>query len=96
MSAVVSCGVLETPRFGRKSNFFFTPGTKVTFECDQDFILIGDQRRQCGPGGQWDTPSYGYTECLRKYKNLKKNAQKCTQNSSFGVKKPKLKFGVNF
>ncbi|RVE49675.1 hypothetical protein evm_005650, partial [Chilo suppressalis] len=25
---VVSCGILETPRFGRKSNFFFTPGTR--------------------------------------------------------------------
>ncbi|XP_059481831.1 protein mesh isoform X2 [Neocloeon triangulifer] len=62
---VISCGVLETPRFGRKSNFFFIPGTKVTFECDQDFVLIGDQRRQCTPSGQWDTPVYGYTECLR-------------------------------
>ncbi|XP_054014775.1 protein mesh isoform X2 [Hylaeus anthracinus] len=62
---VISCGVLETPRFGRKSNFFFTPGTKVTFECNQDFILIGDQRRVCTPQGRWDVPEYGYTECLR-------------------------------
>ncbi|XP_076646307.1 sushi domain containing 2 mesh isoform X1 [Halictus rubicundus] len=62
---VISCGVLETPRFGRKSNFFFTPGTKVTFECNQDFILVGDQRRVCTPDGRWDVPEYGYTECLR-------------------------------
>jgi Sushi repeat (SCR repeat) len=95
LSAVVSCGVLETPRFGRKSNFFFTPGTKVTFECDQDFILIGDQRRQCGPAGQWDTPSYGYTECLRKYKNLKKKTHRNAPEISLG-KNPKLKLGVNF
>ncbi|XP_076298294.1 sushi domain containing 2 mesh isoform X2 [Lasioglossum baleicum] len=61
----ISCGVLETPRFGRKSNFFFTPGTKVTFECNQDFILVGDQRRVCMPDGRWDVPEYGYTECLR-------------------------------
>ncbi|KAK0165466.1 hypothetical protein PV328_003974 [Microctonus aethiopoides] len=61
----ISCGVLETPRFGRKGNFFFTPGTKVTFECNQDFVLIGDQRRTCMPNGQWDIPEYGYTECLR-------------------------------
>ncbi|XP_026668538.1 protein mesh isoform X2 [Ceratina calcarata] len=62
---IVSCGVLETPRFGRKSNFFFVPGTKVTFECNQDFILIGDQRRVCTPEGRWNVPEYGYTECLR-------------------------------
>ncbi|KAL1505442.1 hypothetical protein ABEB36_005011 [Hypothenemus hampei] len=62
---VVSCGVLPTPRFGRKSTFLFIPGTRVTFECDQDFILIGDYRRTCGADGQWDIPEYGYTHCLR-------------------------------
>ncbi|XP_077292474.1 protein mesh-like isoform X2 [Arctopsyche grandis] len=62
---VISCGVLETPRFGRKSNFFFVPDTKVTFECDKNFVLIGDQRRTCMPEGRWDVPQYGYTECLR-------------------------------
>ncbi|XP_044012971.1 protein mesh isoform X2 [Aphidius gifuensis] len=60
-----TCGILETPRFGRKSNFLFVPGTKVTFECNQDFVLIGDQRRTCMPDGRWDVPEYGYTECLR-------------------------------
>lgn len=63
----ISCGVLETPRFGRKSNFYFIPGTKVTFECSQDFILIGDQRRECLQNGHWDAANYGYTECLRTY-----------------------------
>lgn len=67
---VVSCGVLETPRFGRKSNFFFVPGTKVTFECNQDFILVGDQRRVCTPEGRWNVPEYGYTECLRECLNF--------------------------
>ncbi|VVC32247.1 Hypothetical protein CINCED_3A022608 [Cinara cedri] len=62
---VISCGVLETPRFGRKSNFLFVPNTKVTFECNQDFVLIGDQRRSCSSDGKWDIPEYGYTECLR-------------------------------
>lgn len=61
---------METPRFGRKSNFLFVPGTKVTFECNQDFTLIGDTRRTCMPDGRWDTPEYGYTECLREYKNI--------------------------
>ncbi|XP_018331597.1 protein mesh isoform X2 [Agrilus planipennis] len=62
---VVSCGVLETPRFGRKSNFLFVPGTRVTFECNENYILIGDARRECLPDGNWNLPEYGYTECLR-------------------------------
>ncbi|XP_044731193.1 protein mesh isoform X2 [Chrysoperla carnea] len=62
---VVSCGILETPRFGRKSNFLFIPGTKVSFECNQDFVLVGDIRRTCLPDGTWDIPEYGFTECLR-------------------------------
>ncbi|XP_075235234.1 sushi domain containing 2 mesh isoform X2 [Lycorma delicatula] len=62
---VITCGVLETPRFGRKSNFLFVPGTKVTFECNQGFILVGDQRRTCTSSGRWDIPEHGYTECLR-------------------------------
>ncbi|XP_012287244.1 protein mesh isoform X2 [Orussus abietinus] len=61
----ISCGILETPRFGRKSNFLFIPGTRVTFECNQDFVLVGDQRRVCTPEGRWNAPEYGYTECLR-------------------------------
>ena len=63
---VMSCGVLETPRFGRKSTFQFTPGTHVAFECDQGFMLIGDPRRTCTSEGKWDPPVYGYTQCLRK------------------------------
>lgn len=63
---VTSCGVLETPRFGRKSTFLFTPGTHVAFECDQGFMLIGDPRRTCTAEGKWDPPVYGYTQCLRK------------------------------
>lgn len=64
---MISCGVLETPRFGRKSNFLFVPNTKVTFECNQEFVLIGDQRRSCSSDGKWDIPEFGYTECLREY-----------------------------
>ncbi|XP_048517343.1 protein mesh isoform X2 [Dendroctonus ponderosae] len=62
---VVSCGIMPTPRFGRKSTFLFIPGTRVTFECEQNFVLIGDNRRTCGSDGQWDIPEYGYTHCLR-------------------------------
>ncbi|KAK4887724.1 hypothetical protein RN001_003995 [Aquatica leii] len=61
----ISCGVLETPRFGRKSNFLFTPGTKVMFECNEEFILLGDSKRECLADGRWDVSGYGYTECLQ-------------------------------
>lgn len=64
---ILSCGILETPRFGRKSNFLFVPGARVTFECNEGFILTGDHRRVCREDGRWDTPEYGYTECLREY-----------------------------
>lgn len=63
---VVSCGILETPRFGRKSTFLFTPGTHVAFECNEGFMLIGDARRTCTAEGRWDPPIFGYTECLRR------------------------------
>lgn len=64
-SRILSCGILETPRFGRKSNFQFTPGAVVTFECNEGFFLNGDRRRTCMEDGRWDLPEYGYTECLR-------------------------------
>lgn len=63
---VLSCGILETPRFGRKSNFLFVPGSTVAFECDDGFVLMGDVRRTCTSEGRWDPADYGYTECLRK------------------------------
>lgn len=63
----MSCGVLETPRFGRKSNFLFVPGSAVSFECNEGFMLMGDPRRTCTSEGRWDPAEYGYTECMRKY-----------------------------
>lgn len=65
---VISCGVLETPRFGRKLSFLFTPGSQVGFECNEGFVLTGDRRRTCTAAGKWDPPVYGYTECLREFK----------------------------
>lgn len=64
---IISCGVLETPRFGRKLNFDFTPGSRVTFQCNEGFFLRGDARRVCTNEGKWNLPEYGYTECLRTY-----------------------------
>lgn len=63
---ILSCGILETPRFGRKSNFLFVPGSTVAFECNDGFVLVGDPRRTCTSEGRWDPAVYGYTECMRK------------------------------
>ncbi|CAG9856877.1 unnamed protein product [Phyllotreta striolata] len=71
---ITSCGVLETPRFGRKSTFLFVPGTKVTYECIQDFVLVGDPRRECGADGKWNIPEYGYTYCLRQQEYSQRQA----------------------
>ncbi|XP_014233567.1 protein mesh [Trichogramma pretiosum] len=73
---IISCGILETPRFGMKSNFLFVPGTKVTFQCNEHFVLIGDARRICMPDGRWDVPIYGYTECLRQIEYAQRVAWK--------------------
>lgn len=43
----------------------FTPGARVSFECNEGFVLIGDSRRVCRENGQWDVPEHGFTECLR-------------------------------
>ncbi|KAK5643851.1 hypothetical protein RI129_007696 [Pyrocoelia pectoralis] len=69
-SRIISCGVLKTPRFGRKSTFLFIPGTRVMFECNEGFTLVGDQRRECMAGGYWNIPIYGYTKCLRQEEYL--------------------------
>ncbi|XP_055381254.1 protein mesh isoform X2 [Condylostylus longicornis] len=61
----ISCGRLETPRFGRKLSFDFKPGAQVSFACNEGFVLTGDQRRTCLANGKWDVPVAGYTECLR-------------------------------
>ncbi|XP_026473837.1 protein mesh isoform X2 [Ctenocephalides felis] len=71
---IMTCGILETPRFGRKSTFLFIPGTRVSFECNQGFILTGDPRRICLDDGSWDVPVYGYTECLREQEYSSRNA----------------------
>ena len=42
MSTVISCGALPTPGNGRKSTFFFTPGTMVKFDCDPGYVLTGN------------------------------------------------------
>lgn len=48
-----------TPIHGRKSTFKYTPGTKVEFDCDPDFVLVGERRRECQSNGEWNIPSSG-------------------------------------
>jgi len=59
LQPIISCGSLMTPIHGRKSTFFYTPGTQVDFDCDPDFILIGERRRVCQANGEWNIPRGG-------------------------------------
>jgi hypothetical protein len=56
---LISCGGLMTPIHGRKSTFKYTPGTEVLFDCDPDFVLVGERRRVCESNGRWNIPSSG-------------------------------------
>lgn len=62
---MLSCGVLETPRNGRKSNFLFTPGVSVFLECDYGYSLVGDRRRECGEDAKWNLLVHGAAKCLK-------------------------------
>ncbi|CAG7823396.1 unnamed protein product [Allacma fusca] len=59
LKKIISCGALMTPIHGRKSTFKYTPGTEVAFECDPDFVLVGDRKRVCQANGEWSTPAKG-------------------------------------
>jgi hypothetical protein len=59
LKKITSCGALMTPIHGRKSTFKYTPGTEVLFECDPEFILIGDRKRVCQSNGEWSRPTKG-------------------------------------
>lgn len=48
-----------TPIHGRKSTFKYTPGTEVLFDCDPDFVLVGERRRVCESSGRWNIPGSG-------------------------------------
>ncbi|XP_063705418.1 protein mesh-like [Culicoides brevitarsis] len=62
---VISCGILDTPRYGFKSNFSFVNGTKVEFSCHEGFIISGDPTRTCNDEGRWTEEIYGFTTCIR-------------------------------
>ena len=61
---VISCGQLPIPANGRKSTFAFTPGTKVQFDCEPGYILVGERRRWCYETGDWNWPELGDAECI--------------------------------
>ncbi|TRY73653.1 hypothetical protein TCAL_08799 [Tigriopus californicus] len=61
---VISCGALATPANGRKSTFAFTPGTMVKFDCDPDYVLVGERRRWCYDSGDWNWAENGEAQCI--------------------------------
>jgi len=68
-----------TPIHGRKSNFEYTPGTQVDFECDPDFILIGERTRVCQANGEWNIPTKGPVDGRTETEWLNWNLAKTTR-----------------
>uniref|UniRef100_A0A336M8F3 CSON013620 protein n=2 Tax=Culicoides sonorensis TaxID=179676 RepID=A0A336M8F3_CULSO len=62
---VISCGILDTPRYGYKSNLSFFAGTTVEFICYEGFVIKGDPSRSCTAEGKWTKEIHGYTDCIR-------------------------------
>lgn len=75
-SRVISCGILDTPRYGFKSNNSFVNGTTVNFSCHEGFIVRGDAQRTCTDEGKWSKEVHGYTSCIRKYHTLYRRYKK--------------------
>jgi hypothetical protein len=68
-----------TPIHGRKSTFMYTPGTKVDFDCDPDFILVGERRRVCQANGEWNLPTKGSNDQRTETEWLNWNPAKTTR-----------------
>ena len=63
-----ACPVLTDPENGDVDISGFFPGAEATYECDNGYILVGVDTRNCGENGQWsgDKPSceIGKNRCL--------------------------------
>lgn len=64
---VISCGTLDTPRYGHKFNYSFLNGTTVEFSCHEGFIIRGDPQRTCTDEGRWSKETHGFTSCIREF-----------------------------
>jgi hypothetical protein len=74
MQRVISCGVLYTPKNGRKSTNKYVVGTKVKFDCDVGYVRLGEEVRECFSSGYWSWPNYGVTRCIREDKYYDRQA----------------------
>jgi len=64
LAPVIPCGALPTPPHGRKSTFNFLAGAEVKFDCEEGFVLLGEQRRWCYSSGDWNWPENGEATCV--------------------------------
>eukprot|EP00058_Branchiostoma_floridae_P008085 XP_002593573.1 hypothetical protein BRAFLDRAFT_125152 [Branchiostoma floridae] len=53
----VSCGDPGVPANGQRQGSRFTFGSRVTFTCDEGYILIGTNQQQCMADGRWSPSS---------------------------------------
>ena len=68
------CIGLESPKNGRIKNLVFeetyTPGHEITFECFDQYELIGTSKLTCMDNGNWSHPA---PSCNRKYELINCN-----------------------
>ena len=51
--AVVDCGSLDRPRFGRVVLTGTTFGSTATYSCRTGYLLVGRSTRTCQANGEW-------------------------------------------
>lgn len=56
---------LENKSQFKKMIFIYLPGTMVKFDCDPDYVLVGERRRWCYESGDWNWAENGEALCIR-------------------------------
>lgn len=54
--AEVTCGDPGTPVNGQRVLEDTTFDATVTYSCNDGYVLVGEQERQCGSDGKWSGP----------------------------------------
>lgn len=53
LEPVISCGILEEPKNGKKKGNIYLIGSTLNFTCNEGHVFSGSSMRTCLPTGQW-------------------------------------------
>ncbi|XP_032898980.1 sushi domain-containing protein 2 [Amblyraja radiata] len=63
LEPVISCGILEEPKNGKKRGNVYLIGSTLNFTCNEGHVFSGSSMRTCLPTGQWSgEPVYCISE----------------------------------